>query len=189
LLGLAGRQTGADRAMLIAAGETLAHMPKSAALLADGLLSWGQVRAVTRAARRMSREQRAWLDERIAATAELRDLSRSDPNELVWAVDAAADELRSAREAAAADDARERDCFFSVQSDFQGGARIYADLPDPRIAAPVIAALDDAAGPPRKDGRISRPRTQTPTRTPSRAPARPPTAAVPRTLKGHRGGC
>jgi hypothetical protein len=49
-IGLAARMTGADRRMLVAAGETLADLPTVARLFETGALSWGQVRAIVVAA-------------------------------------------------------------------------------------------------------------------------------------------
>src|SRR5688500_7350157 len=69
LLSLACRLTGSDRRMLIAAGETLADMTATAALFRDAAISWGQVRAITGAVRRLSAADRAELDGRIAASA------------------------------------------------------------------------------------------------------------------------
>ncbi len=41
LLGLRARMTGADRSVLLTAGEVLQAMPVTAGLFADGRLSWG----------------------------------------------------------------------------------------------------------------------------------------------------
>ncbi len=90
-LGVACRLTGADRRMLIAAGETLADLPAVSTLFVEGGLSWGQVRAITTAAKRLSADGRAVLDARVAASA----ADAVDPDDLVWAVQAAADELRA----------------------------------------------------------------------------------------------
>ncbi len=67
LLGVACRLTGADRRMLIAAGETLADLPAVSTLFTGHGLSWGQVRAITTAAKRLSADARAVLDARVAA--------------------------------------------------------------------------------------------------------------------------
>ncbi len=91
LLGVACRLTGADRRMLIAAGETLADLPAVSTLFTEGGLSWGQVRAITTAAKRLSADARAVLDARVAASA----AGAADPDDLVWAVQAAADGLRA----------------------------------------------------------------------------------------------
>src|SRR5688572_32965134 len=59
LLGLTHKMTGADRAMLLDAGDVLATMPATAGLFAAGVLSWSQVRGIVGHARRVCRDDRA----------------------------------------------------------------------------------------------------------------------------------
>ncbi len=142
LLGVACRLTGADRRMLIAAGEALADLPAVAALFVEGAVSWGQVRAMTTAAKRLSADGRAVLDARVAASA----ADAVDPDDLVWAVQAAADELRASRQVERAEVRRRESRFVSVQAALDGGVRLYGEF-DAVTAAPILNALDAAAGP------------------------------------------
>ncbi len=129
--------------MLIAAGETLADLPAVSTLFTEGGLSWGQVRAITTAAKRLSADARAVLDARVAASA----ADAVDPDDLVWAVQAAADELRAPREVERAEVRRRESRFVSVQAALDGGVRLYGEF-DAVTAAPILNALDTAAGPP-----------------------------------------
>lgn len=151
LLGLACRMTGADRRMLVAAGETLAAMPATARLFREGAISWGQVRAITVAVRRLGADDRAELDQRVAASAERYEgIDAYDPDQLVWAVQQAVEQLRDARAVERAEARRRASSFVSVQAALDGGMRIYGEL-DAVSAAPVLTALDAAAGPPAED--------------------------------------
>lgn len=153
-LGLAGRMSGADRRTLVSAGEVLADMPAVAGLFADGVVGWGVVRQVVGAARRLSKAQRAVLDERVAATVDrygLDVLAGVDPDQLVEAVDATVAGLRDPRSRERSEVRQRQGSFVSVQSDFDGGMRLYGEL-DAVTAAPVIQALDAAAGAPSPAG-------------------------------------
>lgn len=148
LLGLAARMTGADRRMLVTAGETLAGMPDTGRLFQEGAISWGQVRGIVAAARRLTVAQRGLLDARIAATAARHGgIDALDPDQLLWGVDAAVDELRDPKHVERAE-ARGRDAnFLAVQASFEGRVRLYGDY-DPLTAAGILNALDTAAGRP-----------------------------------------
>lgn len=148
LLSLACRLTGSDRRILITAGEALAHMPATAALFRDGALSWGQVRAITGAMRRLGAADRAELDRRIAASAAHYDgIDAYDPDQLIWAVDQAVEQFRSARAEEHAEARRRETSFISVQAALDGGVRLYAEL-DAVRGATVLNALDAAAARP-----------------------------------------
>ncbi|HWH32638.1 MAG TPA: DUF222 domain-containing protein, partial [Egibacteraceae bacterium] len=148
LLSLACRMTGADRRMLVTAGEVLADMPATALLFREGALSWGQVRAVVAAVRRLPVEDRAQIDARIAASAERHDgIDAYDPDQLVWAVDQAVERLRDARATERAEARRRESSFVSVQAGLDGGVRLYAEL-DAVRGATVLNALDAAAARP-----------------------------------------
>lgn len=148
LLALAARMTGADRRMLVAAGEVLADMPATARLFANGQLSWGQIRAVTAAVRRLGADGRAHLDARVAATAErFHGVDAYDPDQFLWAVDHAVDELRDQRAVERAETRRRHASFVAVQAGLDGGVKLYAEL-DAARGAPVLNALDAAAAQP-----------------------------------------
>lgn len=151
-LGLAARLTGADRRMLIAAGEVLADLPTVRGLFADGTISWGQVRAIVGASRRLPVAERAALDARVAATvAEHDGVDGFDPDQLVWAVDVAVDELRNPRTVERQEQRRAEADFLAVQGSFDGGMRLYGQFA-PVAAATIVNALDAAAGRPVGDG-------------------------------------
>src|SRR5688572_10057665 len=67
-IGMACRMTGADSRMIVAAAETVAHLPTVQRLWAEELLTWGQIRAIALSVRRLSIAARAELDARIAAS-------------------------------------------------------------------------------------------------------------------------
>lgn len=149
LLACAAGMTGADRSMLQTSADTLASMPATAAAFAAGRISWGQVRQIVGATKRLSRAHRAEIDERIGAW--LADPGASDdPDQLPWAVDAAVEQLRDQRKRERSSERRREASFVSVQSAFDGRVRVYGEL-DPVQAAPFLAALDAAAGPPTDD--------------------------------------
>jgi len=152
LLSLACRMTGADRRMLVTAGEVLADMPATARLFHEGAISWGQVRAVVAAVRRLSAADRAELDSRVAASAERHDgIDAYDPDQLVWAVDQAVEQLRDRRAVERAERRKRAGSFLSVQSDFDGGFTLYGQY-DAVMGAPILNALDAAATPPAASG-------------------------------------
>ncbi len=149
LLACAAGMTGADRSMLQTAADTLASMPATAAAFAGGQISWGQVRQIVGATKRLSKAHRAEIDERIGAW--LADPGASDdPDQLPWAVDAAVEQLREQRKRERSSERRRETSFVSVQPAFDGRVRVYGEL-DPVQAAPFLAALDAAAGAPTAD--------------------------------------
>jgi hypothetical protein len=136
VLATACRLTGADRGSLLTAGETLRTMPATARLFTDGVLSWGQVRRIVAAARRVPVERRGIVDARIAATCQAHGgLDAFNPDDLCEQVEVACEELRNPRTVERAEQRKARGEFVSVQSDFDGGATIYANL------GPVSAAI------------------------------------------------
>ncbi len=149
LLACAAGMTGADRSMLQTAADTLASMPTTAAAFADGRISWGQVRQIVGATKRLSKADRAAIDERIRAWLDNPGAS-DDPDQLPWAVDAAVDQLRDQRKRERSSERRRETGFVSVQPGLDGRVRVYGEL-DPVQAAPFLAALDAAAGPPTGD--------------------------------------
>jgi len=151
LLALACRLTGADRRMLVTAGEVLADMPATARLFRDGAISWGQVRAIVGTVRRLPAADRGQIDARVAASAErFQGIDAYDPDQLVWAVDQAAEQLRDRRSVERTQERRRASSFLSVQAALDGGMRLYGEL-DAVKAAPVLNALDAAAGAPAED--------------------------------------
>lgn len=147
-LAVAARLTGGDAKMLLTAADVLAHMPVTAGLFATGKLSWGQVRAIVSTARGFGARRRSELDGRVAATAEtLTGVEGYDPDELLWAVQAAAEDLRDRAVVERREQRLREASFVAVQQAFDGGVAGYFEL-DPVLGATVVGALDAAAGPP-----------------------------------------
>lgn len=147
-LGVACRYTGADRAVLIGAGQVLVQMPATAALFEQGKISWGQVRRITRAAKSLRVDQRVDLDQRVAATAEQYDgVDAFGPDQLCDGVDAAADDLRLPRSVERREAGAREANFLSVQRTLLNRVQFFGDY-DEVTAAPIIDMLDASAGQP-----------------------------------------
>lgn len=147
----AARLTGADRSTLLTAAETLPHLPTVAGLFAEGSLSWAQVRQIVGATKRLSRDALAEVDARLAATvATYPDGAGAfDPDGLVWAVDAAVDDLVLARTRRERETRKRRASFLHVQHDFDGGSEGTFAL-DAVATAALVNTLDAFADRPRK---------------------------------------
>ena len=144
-LGMACRLTGADRRMIVAAGETLGHLPTVDALWEQGLVSWGQVRAIVLAVRRLPVAGRAVVDARIAATmATYEGIDAFDPDHLVDAVDRAAAELLDPRNAERREERAPLANFVAVQQSLDGRVKGWFDY-DQVNGAVVLNGLDAAS--------------------------------------------
>lgn len=149
LLGLQARMTGGDRGMLITAGEELEGMPATAQLFAAGRLSWGQVRGIVCAVKRLGRDDRAAIDARVAETAtDHGGIDGLSPDDLVWSVSQAADECKARRSVERREQRRKRATFFALQGDLEGGLTWWGQTADPGTAATIVNALDAAAARP-----------------------------------------
>jgi hypothetical protein len=143
-ISMACRWTGADARTIVGAGETLQHLPTVADHFARGLVSWGQVRRITFAARRLTVQQRAELDARFAAAADrFGGVDAYDPDHLCDAVDAAAEELRGAKALQRQERAAGRDGFLAVQGRTDGGSTGYWSA-DALTSAVITNALQAA---------------------------------------------
>ncbi len=145
-LAAAHHLTGAERWVLITASQVLRHLPVTAGLFNDGRLSWSQVRRIVARARDLPVEDRGVLDGRIGASVD--DIDGFDPDQLLWAVDAAADELAGARRVRARERRSERANFLAVQLGFDGSSRWYGQF-DAVSTATALNAIDrrvDLAG-------------------------------------------
>jgi hypothetical protein len=144
--GLAARMTGGDARMLVAAGETLATMPATSRLFSDGTLGWGQVRAIVAGCRRLRVAQRREIDARVAASvaAYPEGVESFDPDGLVWAVDAAVEELQPQQTERAERRAAEQ-AYFARQMDFDGGMFCHGAF-DALGAAALNNAIDAGMG-------------------------------------------
>ena len=146
LLAAAAGMTGADRGMLQTAAQTLSVMPHTVAGFESGQLSWGQVRGIVARCKRRSRADRGEVDRRIGAWL-AQGRGSDDPEQLLWAVEAAVAAQRSAAERRRSERRRVEASFFAVQPGFEGACQVYGQL-SAEHAAPLLAALDAAAGPP-----------------------------------------
>lgn len=151
VLGVACRQTGADRGMLATAGDVLDDMPVLRSWCADGKVSWGEVRAIAKALGKRSAADRGEVDQRLAAT--FPDGSGPqvmDPDELIDTARAAVADCRHRAEVERDQAEGIAESFVSIHRDFFGGARAYAEL-DPVTAAGVLTGLDAACPTPTRN--------------------------------------
>jgi hypothetical protein len=138
-LRLAARRTSWEAAELVGASDLLAGMPRTEAAMSDGLVSWSQARAICRACRVLPIAARAEVDALVAAAAPA--MVASEPDALVWQVDAKVDVLR-------ADLARRREQraieggFLVLQPRIDGhGGTMYAEA-DTESFATIAQAVD-----------------------------------------------
>jgi hypothetical protein len=138
------RCTRAEGRDLLACVDVLAHLPATSAGLVDGWLSWSQVAAICRAARRVPVARRGELDRRVAdAMVFHRD---GEPDALVadvWGWVDRQQPSRLERDEAAA----ERGRFLTLAPRLFGGGSLYGEL-DPVGFTTVAEALDAPLGPP-----------------------------------------
>ena len=151
-LGLALRLTGADRWLLLCAGQVLADLPATTALWRDGRLSWSQVRGIVARVRRLRRADRGGVDAAVAASLDLVD--RLDPDQLAWAVERACDEADGAAAVARRERAAAGDEFLAAQANWtaqlDGGGTLYARY-GPVNFATVLGFIDAHSPPPQAD--------------------------------------
>ncbi len=134
--------TAAERGMLLDAGEVLAAMPCTRRLFADGRLSWSQVRDIVGRVRRLGRDGRGVVDQRVAASIDLIDAM--DPDQIGWAVQDAVDDLLDRRVKEGEEDAADAATFLALQLRLDGRATVYGEL-STLDAATVAAGLDRTA--------------------------------------------
>jgi hypothetical protein len=142
-LAIVGRRTGADRRMLLTAGDTLRRLPSLRdAFLVDGTVSWAQTRAVVLRVHRLPRHLDDAVDHQLArAIAAGLD---TDPDALVHRVGWIALELDPSEPSEAQRRAEDGE-FLALQPRLDGsGGRVFGDF------GPVGFATLDAAlsGPP-----------------------------------------
>ena len=129
---------------MLGAVEVLAHMPATLAGLSDRWLSWSQVEAICRAARRVRVAARGELDALVGgAMVAHRDW---EPDALVadvwdWVDGRQPTRLEKAEAAA------EREAFLQLSPNLFGGGSLYGEF-DPVGFATVAEALDAPLGPP-----------------------------------------
>ncbi|MDX1621304.1 MAG: hypothetical protein R3320_09960, partial [Nitriliruptorales bacterium] len=108
-------------------------------------VSWGQVRNICLKASRMSRDDRAILDGRLAATVERWDgLDGFHPDELLHEVDVAITQLRDPREVEREETRTPSSSFLAVQPRLDGGMRFLGEA-DPLETATLLEAWDAGA--------------------------------------------
>ncbi|MDP8927133.1 MAG: HNH endonuclease [Actinomycetota bacterium] len=147
-LALAHRLTSGDRRMLLEAARVLDRLPATRVLFSEQKLSWGQVRGIVARLRRLPLDDLAEIDARVEAS--LERIDAYSPDELVWAVERAADELDGARRLERREQRGVAANFVAVQPCLDGAISLYAEL-DPVAGATVLNALDAASEPPNGD--------------------------------------
>ncbi|MFN2555765.1 MAG: DUF222 domain-containing protein [Nitriliruptorales bacterium] len=145
LLALQHRMVSSDARMILGAASVLQRMPVTRGLFESGKLSWGQIRGIVARLRRMKVEDLPTIDERVEVSLDLVD--KYSPDELVWAVERAADEIDGARKVERREQRRVEASFLSVQPSFDGSVRLYGEL-DPVSGATCLNALEAASDPP-----------------------------------------
>ncbi|MDP8928779.1 MAG: 13E12 repeat family protein [Actinomycetota bacterium] len=144
-LALGHRLTSADRRMLAEAARVLDRLPVTRRLFGEQKLSWGQVRGMVARLRRVKIDDLATVDARVEASLERMDAY--SPDELVWAVERAADEIDGARRVERREQRRVAANFLAVHPCLDGAISLYGEL-DPVAGATVLNALDAASDPP-----------------------------------------
>ncbi len=147
-LALQHRLTAADRRMLAEAARVLDRLPVTRGLFAEQKLSWGQVRGIVARLRRLPVDDLGEIDARVEAS--LERIDAYSPDELVGAVERAADELDGARRVLRREQRRVAANFLAVQPCLDGVISLYAQL-DPVAGATVLNALDAASDPPNSE--------------------------------------
>ena len=102
-------------------------------------LSWSFVRGVVASARRLTVEQRAELDERVAVS--LGDISALDPDDALYAVEVAVEEMRDPRNAQRAEERAERGNFVFAQPGLLGRETMFTELDNVSLAT-VLNGVD-----------------------------------------------
>lgn len=138
---LDGRRTGAEARMMTGAAATLRAMPFTAAAFADGSLSWGQVRAIVTAVRRVDASGRRAVDELVGRLA--RELADADPDELIARVDDEVSRLRNDLTQRREDRLVQRN-FLAVQPRLDGSGSFYGEA-DAQSLATLLEAIDATA--------------------------------------------
>lgn len=139
VLSLSQRLPRSDRAMLLLAAEVLADMPVTEQLFDQGALTWGIVRGIVTEAKRLARDQRAALDERVAASQDR--VVVMDPDDVLDAIAVAAAELRDPRSLERSEDRAAAGNFVWVQPGLFGRGRAYAELDNLSLSA-VLNGID-----------------------------------------------
>ncbi len=124
LLALEHRLVSSDARMLLEAARLLAHMPVTKTLFVEGTLSWGQIRGMVARLRRMQVSDLGMVDERVEASLDLVD--KYSPDELIWAVERAADDIDGPRRVERREQRTVEASFLAVQPSFDGCVRCMA---------------------------------------------------------------
>jgi hypothetical protein len=137
---------GSDVAMVLTAAEVLRSMPATAGLLADGVLSWGHVRALVLRVRRLDAAARGGLDGHLGGQADR--LRALDGDRRLWALEDAIDQHTPLRTVEDRADRQVEQTFFALQGRLDGSGSGYGEF-DPDAFASIADALTGEADAPR----------------------------------------
>jgi hypothetical protein len=115
-----GQRTVADERMLAATAERLADMPTLRGWFVNGAVSWPVARGIVAAVRNLTREQRGWVDDALAADPER--FGRLDAEDRVGVVADLADQARPDLHREREQRATERE-FVRLQKAFDGSSQ------------------------------------------------------------------
>lgn len=139
------RAAGGDVATLVTAADVLRRLPATAALFADGVLSWGHVRQLVAGARRFDAATCGELDAHLAERAER--LVRLDPDQLADVLDDAVVAHQRLASVEARHDREVEANRFVLQPRFDGTATSWGEW-DREAAALLADALHTEADAP-----------------------------------------
>ncbi len=159
--------TGAARSdvsVVLTAGDVLAKMPATARLFADGVLSWGHIRALTTGVRRLDATARAGLDEYLGVHAGR--LAGLEPERRLWALDNAVAEFSPLKQVEDPEQRQTETEFLALQPRLDGSGSAYGEFSPESFAtiADRLAAEADAPQAPPCPGDTHGPSETPPTR-------------------------
>jgi uncharacterized protein DUF222 len=144
LLQLQARRMGSEARMITNAASSLRAMPNLSSTFKQGVVSWGQVRAIVSACRRATSEGRTVVDRLVGQHA--LTLAEVEPDRLVQLVDE--EVARQRADLAVAREDRQIDRgFLAVQDRLDGSGTIYGEG-DAQSIATIVEALDAIADAP-----------------------------------------
>ncbi len=140
--------TGAARSdvsVVLTAADVLARMPAAARLFAEGVLSWGHIRALTNGVRRLDASARRDLDAYLGEHAGR--LAAMEPEQRLWALDDAITEHSPLKQVEDREQRQVQGDFLALQGRLDGSGSAYGEF-GPDAFAAITDRLDDEADAP-----------------------------------------